>query len=584
MLKSYFDDFFFKEFHFQTKSKFMIHGKPIQHCPLIPFILQNFEKLNFQDLKKILINENEKLHLIFITKGFFKIIQFPEFVNIYNINIQNKMKSNHYFDFLNAVFNIFAHENNGYELPKIGVVSNKKKPDFVCYLIVRYLFNECGFSLNQSLAMVKDSFPPGITKQKYLRMLSRVTGEPEDEIDLNFPLPEFSIPEEEKKVHQSTSKENLELFNSRKMVNEPSKSFDNKDVALQIQDKETNTENNTDKSKIYDIDQNENFIQVIQQENIIQYVSEVIELTKLPNANLLFLQFSPITTKVFDLIKSDTNNIFCLMLEPLGQRGILYVRRRIPIIIYEQNSQIHAIQINIIINVPNENSYIFDIVYIKGKPSTIVLCDVMYSKNELVMSRPFNYRMSIINDLYSSIFTQIGEGQPVKFGVRPFYPMKSYSALLELFLPKPRKIFSRYPVCGISIASISSGTNRLDECIFLWESEVTNKPKVIIQSDLSKKSVFGYCINGSTIALIAYLGDLNPEIYNLDGKTVEIEVIEQNSNYETLLNAKIIRVTNDHPWSISMFLRWYPNRHPNLNRNQLSSNLEQIASQPRYSQ
>lgn len=793
----------------------MLHGKRIEHCPFIPFVIPHAKSVDYRKISKILQFEDQKPHLIYLANSTFEKPPYIESVIIHVLYFCDfKKRKSTYYDFLDIAFAIISNSPNK-TIPFIGVAS-RSSPDFCEFFIARWLINECGYTINESLDMVRKSLPPGIVKKKFIHQLSRLyshleikkpvqtketINNTEQNESINKMLGKQDETEKEKankqvtdgilqkknsantqknenETHQNQNTEMISTINE----NQPSKSSDSsqpntydtvhskeKEDAQQMQDQNhptvsqqqkqqqiyhqqqisesantpdiyqhhqhqvqiqmqqrqqqqqeqillqtlqskaqelyqyqnkvkqllqefqanpydyqqqninyqyqlqsslkeaairlqpielqikqiqanqqvqqqqqqqmqqpqqsqqqeqqsspklmkksssaslshsdslavendqiskqnepinynsnlsssINTSSST--SKVQTIPQNQP--QVIEQTVIPQhatmYFNEIEKMMNVPHKKCLFTKFAPMTLSQLEIIKSDIlksvneNNsepaTYCIMPEPKGIRAILYLRRKVPLLIFQDYS---PIQLKLNINTSDEDLYIFEVIYVRYSQPNIVLCDIMFAKDEDVSSRPFNYRIGIIKNCYEQIFKPLNDSV-IKFTIRPFYRLKDYRLLTDLFEKNPHKQFTRYPVAGISATLVNSGNCHSSKCMYLWTKDVIENPRVIIEVDFGSKSVFGFARSGSTSAIIAYLGKLTPELFNLNGKVVEIEVLDQDPSRPFMLNAKIIKVSDNYPWTTSKFMKYYPEREPHMDIQGLNDMLETLAS------
>lgn len=765
----------------------MLHGKRIEHCPFIPFVIPHAKSVNYHKISKILEYEDIKPHLIYLVNGTFEDPPYVDCIDIHILYFRNyREPKSTYYDFLDLSFEIIANSPDN-KVPLIGVAS-RSTPDFCEYFIARWLMNECGYSTNEALNLVRQSLPPGIIKKKFLHQLSKLNFKfekpirKEEEIsnstDQNTTTNEISqipysveketenleinsqsaaptnateiqqdqtpgqvisnsenqekneiqnvepisstptsIQTKEQEVDQQQNQSQIQFEESRvkeqkiqpqqqQQSNEPSENYlqqHHQQLQIQIQQRQQqqqqihllqskaqefyqyqnqvkqrlqefqsspyeyqqqnisykyqlqNNLNEVSKllqpielqiqqlkasqqqqqqqqqispkqiiksssgpilhsdsfsidTKIQPADESvynsstsitsnasssniQSQLQEIEQpvppQHVSMYFNEIVKMMNVPHKKSLFTKFSPITLSQLELIKneliinskevekgqSEPHN-YCLMPEPEGIRALLYLRRKIPLLIFQNYS---PIQLKLEINTSDDDLYIFEVILIRYCQSNIVLCDVMFAKDEDVSSRPFNYRIGIVKSCYDSIFEPLNSSL-IKFTIRPFYKLKDYRLLTQLFENPPKKKFSKYPLVGISATLINSGNCHSSKCMFLWTKNVIENPRVIIEIDFGSKIVFGFAQNGTTSAIIAYLGKLTPDIFNLNGKVVEIEVLDQDPEWTNILNAKIIKLSDGYPWTTDKFTKYYPEREPHMDVHGLNSMLEMIAS------
>lgn len=323
--------------------------------------------------------------------------------------------------------------------------------------------------------------------------------------------------------------------------------------------------------------------QPVPPQHVTMYFNEIKKMMNVPNKKRLFTKYAPMTLSQLEMIKNQLLNdprknqsdslTYCLMPEPEGIRAILYLRRKIPILIFQEYS---PIQLKLDINTSDDDLYIFEVILVRLRVSNIVLCDVMFAKDEDVSSRPFNYRIGIVKDCYEKIFKPLNSAQ-IKFTIRPFYKLNNFRLLTDLFTNKPHKHFTQYPLTGITLTLINSGNCHMFPCMYLWTKNIIKNPRVQIKIDFGSRCVFGYARCGTTSAYIAYLGKLTPEMFDINGKVVEIEVLEQDPAMPGVLNARIIRTSDDYAWTTSKFLKYYPGREPHMDIQGLDAMLEKLS-------
>lgn len=752
----------------------MLHGKRIEHCPFIPFVIPHAKSVNYHKISKILQFEDQKPHLIFLANSTFEEPPYVEYVEIHILYFCDyKKPKSTYFDFLDLSYEIIANSQDN-KIPFIGIAS-RSTPDFCEFFIARWLINECGYSTNEVLNLVRQSLQPGIVKQKFLRQLSKLNFRFEKPIKTENPVEQninqeetiqipvktesenekaeiqiisdqqSIIPSNSPEIHQNyeIKEEKIQKNESPIPIQQPStvipERMDDREqqqqqqIQMQIEESRIPDQNIQQQQQIieslpssdiyqqqqqqiqlqmqqrkqqqiqlqqlqaqaqtyyqyqnqvkqflqdfqarpYDYQQqhqgyqyqlqknlqessitlqsiehqiqqiqasqqvqqqqiqqqqqqiipnqiiNSNSVQMIHsdsfsvdKEKIIKsedssasinasgsgvitqnqlqqieipisiqhanmYFNEIEKKMNVPQKKCLFTEFAPITQSQLKIISNrmrmNKKEVYCLMPEPDGIRALLYLRGKFPILIFQNYS---PIQLKLEINTNDDDFYIFEVILIRYAQSNFVLCDVMYAKDEDVSCQPFNYRIGIIKNCYDNIFQPLNSSL-LKFTIRPFYRLKDYNILTDLFEKRPRKKFTKYPLLGISATLLNSGNCHSSKCMFLWTKDVIENPRVIIEIDFGDRNVFGFAQNGTTSAIIAYLGKLSPEMFDLNGKVVEIEILDQDPDWKNLLNAQIIKLSDDDPWTTDQFKEYYPEREPHMDIRGLSSMLETLAS------
>jgi hypothetical protein len=71
----------------------------------------------------------------------------------------------------------------------------------------------------------------------------------------------------------------------------------------------------------------------------------------------------------------------------------------------------------------------------------------------------------------------------------------------------------------------------------------------------------------------------------LNGQVVEIKVLERDSEYDDLINGSVVKTVENEPaWTVSDFLRWFPDRSPQLSVEAFEEGLARIAQLPQYAE
>ena len=176
----------------------------------------------------------------------------------------------------------------------------------------------------------------------------------------------------------------------------------------------------------------------------------------------------------------------------------------------------------------------------------------------------------MLQECYNSIFKVNNES--VSFAIRPFYKFSDFKLLTDLFEKNRTKKFVHYPLMGITVTAVSSQNEHRGLCMFLWTPYIRENPRAIIRIDLGSKTVYGSLQAGTSSIMAIYLGELNHEMFQLDGKVVEIRIVQKDPLRPSMVNGQIIGLArfDNFPWSAKKFQKYYPKGEPNLSLNQLT--------------
>ncbi|OHS97185.1 hypothetical protein TRFO_36643 [Tritrichomonas foetus] len=316
-----------------------------------------------------------------------------------------------------------------------------------------------------------------------------------------------------------------------------------------------------------------------------QLTLEVIRATKYINLNSLFSQSNPICHSTIEKLACDVENIYCVTPEPEGKKALMYIKSNL---IYLFDEDLKIIQLNIPLRVPNNciqnDIYLLEVKYIRSPSPTIVLCDIYHYQMEKLRDKPFDLRMGYVKELYSNFLKSL-DHKVCKFFVRPLLRLTDYKIIIKSLISsddEEKQTLCRYPISGISLVPLKTPSSQLFLNTFIWKKNIDDLPKVLVYTDLAQKMVYGNAVNRGTTALVAHFGELTPSLYELNGETVEIEVLDQDPDKMELLNAKVLRLSDDRPWNVSKFLKWYPERKPQPTIDQINQMLEKLAQQAQY--
>jgi hypothetical protein len=264
------------------------------------------------------------------------------------------------------------------------------------------------------------------------------------------------------------------------------------------------------------------------------------------------------------------DGLFCLALEAAGDRAIgvvtkseyklYFERRRMRTDVVSSSFAGSAVVEGVLC--PNQVFVISDIVALNG---------------EVVGGRPFGERMAMIErELFQSWLP--GKSDSLRLEMRPFYPMNRYKKVMCLFTRKCIR-FTRFQPRGVAMWPIEGD----DRSAFIWEEVDSGHPKVIAHINLANLMLYGHAMTKSTNVAVAHLGPVTPENARLNGVVVEIQVREKDPAVADLLNATVKRPAfGEKPWSVTDFLKWYPDQGPHLPPEALEGELARLALLPQY--
>ena len=498
-------------------------GNFIPSCPLVPCVIPHAKTADYQQVQSALAPDGQRPLLFFLCQSTFEEPQSEASRYVtWSMKYVRDIGFGTYSDMVDVRFDVMSAlaERNTF-VEHIGIVS-RRTPDLCGFFIVRWLIDECGIEPGQALDMFAQSCPPGITKPKYLRFLNRIY-----DVHLGDDTPQRPLDTPRGEIGSAPVK----LRDPREILSE------------------------------------------IEPAKAVSLLNEVREMCDCVCERIPLCEYFPLNAQAIQQILSETESLYCLAIEPVGSRALLYVKDGEYNMFLESGvSYLAKVTSKLHITAILEGVLVFH-----SKP-TFVLCDIWMLNSENVRSKPFDIRMALIEDYVFQPWIPT-DADTLSLELRHFYEMKNYSRVIGAFRENC-VAFKRYSPSGFSLIDLKIPNGRA----YLWQATPWEYPRVRVDVDYVNMVLFGYATTNSTSIVIAFLGEATNEGMQFAGKVVEIKVVEKDPSHDDILNGEILHLAkNQVPWSFADFAKWYPDQKPVFKVDEMAKQLKRIAKMRQYS-
>ena len=485
-------------------------GHQIPSCPFVPLVIPSAATANYERIQAALAQNGQRAHLFFLCQSTFEEPPHDAARHVvWHMKYIRDIGFGNYSDMVDVLFDVMAvlAEKDNWA-GHIGIVS-RTTPDLCGFFIVRWLIDELGTDPLRAMEMLAQSFPPGITKGKYLRALSRLYG-----IDLD-------------------------------------------EVSKSCQSSGDSRERRVPREALRDLDP----------EKSQKMLEEIRDVCDLSCNRIPLSEYSPFNRDAVDSIIRQSTPMCCITVEPCGIRGVLYVSSG-EMGLFLNNGKNYAVRVTTRFT----GSAVVEGVLLEGCESMFCASDIWMLNGEYVRSEGFRVRMGLLEDYI--LGNCIGnKSDNLSLQMRAFYDIEAGKAVMDCFR-EGGSLFKRYQASGISVVDMTVGNERA----YLWQSRLWEYPRVRVHVDYAKNLLFGHATTKSTSGVIAFLGPATPEVIQLDGQVVEIDVVDKDPQRTDLMNGKVHRASKElTPWSFADFRKWYPDQKPYLPVDEVMTHLIRIA-------
>ena len=373
-------------------------GHQIPSCPFVPLVIPSAATANYERIQSALAQNGQRAHLFFLCQSTFEEPPHDAARNvIWHMKYVRDIGFGNYSDMVDVLFDVMAvlAEKDNWA-GHIGIVS-RTTPDLCGFFIVRWLIDELGTDPLRAMEMLAQSFPPGITKGKYLRALSR--------------LYNVNLGETAKACQSSSDSASRERWVPREALSD---------------------------------------LDAAKSQKMLEEIRDICDLScnRIPLS-----EYSPFNRDAVESIVRKSNPMCCITVEPCGTRGVLYLSSG-EMGLFLNNGKNYSVHVTTSFT----GSAIVEGVLLEGCGYIFVASDIWMLNGEYVRNEGFRVRMALLEDHVLGNCIE-NKSDDLYLQMRAFYDIQTGKAVMDCFREGGSQ-FKRYQASGISVVDMTLGNEQ----------------------------------------------------------------------------------------------------------------------------